>query len=943
MKKLLLFLLISPIILLAQTPTKINIKGQVADTSNTILPFATVLILQPKDSSMVNFTRSDENGNFEFKNVRNQAYLIKATFVSYLPYQELTAISPNPVLDLGKIKLKLITKELYEVVIKTAKAPISIKGDTIEYDARKFKVPPGSSVEDLLKKLPGFQIDGEGNIKAQGENVSKVTVDGKQFFSGDAKLATKNLPAEAINKVQVFNDKTEQAKLTGIEDGKKEKTVNLELKEEFKKGGFGKVTAGVGTDERIMGKGNYNKFDEKNQLSVIGFGNNINQTGLSNDDYQDFKGSQSYNWNDNADFGFSSNGGMRFFYFNDSDENEELGVPQTWRPGGGFSKNFAGGLNYNYDTKKTKFSSSYFVNHSELLVNTLQKTEQFLENTSYLTNTNSNSLIKSTNHRMSFRFEKQLDSLNTLILISNGKIGARDVNFSSLSNYLTPSDQLFRNQNNSNTSDANTNVFANTLIFRHKFKKKGRNFAISSTYNLNSSNSNVLQFAALNEFTVPNWQFALNGLNLNQNQNIDNLVNRNQLKASLLYLEPLSKKWSLESFYNFSNTINKIDRDVFNSTQTTRIDTLSRYLDNNSMYNRIGTSLRYNNKGFNVSAGLAAQQFLISGKFYNDQNQPTLGTVDRHFETLIPNIGINYDLKNNRYLYGSYQVGTTEPQSRDLQPFKDISNPMFIRIGDPNLLPQVNHETSIGYSVFNPATFKNLFMNFSFSQYQNQIVYNQSISNQLITTIKPVNISGGNQISGYFSYGFPIVKTKFSMNIYSSTFAGKNLVYINDILNENQNNNYSFGTRYDITPLDWLSIFIEGSTTISRANYSINEDRNQKFYTNSIDVDATIQFPKLVFLTSKMDYNAYVNKGLDLNQRIPLLNMSLYKILGKSKKSEVRLSAYDIFKKNLGVRQTAFQNTISQSQTQTLTRYFMLTYTYNMRGVSSKMKKSRWE
>jgi hypothetical protein len=266
------------------------------------------MLLTPKDSTLVNFGRTDEKGDFEFKNVKNLNYLLKISSVGYLPFQEEIKPSDKAINDLGNLKLKPIAKELMEVVIRTARAPLSIKGDTIEYNAASFKVPPGSTVEDLLRKLPGVQIDQDGNIKAQGQDVKRVTVDGKQFFGGDTKMATKNLSAEAIKKVQVFNDKTEQAKATGVDDGKKEKTMNLELKDEFKKGGFGKVTAGIGDKERMEVKGNYNKFDQKNQFSLIGLGNNTNQVGMGFDDFQDFKGSQSFNWNDNADFGFGGGG-----------------------------------------------------------------------------------------------------------------------------------------------------------------------------------------------------------------------------------------------------------------------------------------------------------------------------------------------------------------------------------------------------------------------------------------------------------------------------------------------------------------------------------------------------------------------------------------------------------------------------------------------------------
>ncbi len=252
----------------AQSPARISVKGLVIDSSSTTLPSATIMLLTPKDSALVSYGRTENDGHFEIKGVKRGTYLLKISYMGYLPYQQEFTPAEGAVTDLGKIQLKPIMKELYEVVVRTAKAPLSIKGDTVEYNAASFKVPPGSTVEDLLRKLPGMSVDQDGNIKAQGQDVKRVTVDGKQFFGGDTKMATKNLSAEAIKKVQVFNDKTEQAKATGVDDGKKEKTMNLELKDEFKKGGFGKVTAGIGDKERMEVKGNYNKFDQKKSVFV---------------------------------------------------------------------------------------------------------------------------------------------------------------------------------------------------------------------------------------------------------------------------------------------------------------------------------------------------------------------------------------------------------------------------------------------------------------------------------------------------------------------------------------------------------------------------------------------------------------------------------------------------------------------------------------------------
>ena len=236
----------------AQTPARVSVRGQVTDTTGTALPEATVMLLVPRDSSLVQYGRSDEKGNFELRNVRRGSYLLKTSYSGFLPAQKTFTTADAAATELGTVRMKPIAKELMEVVVKTARAPLNIRGDTIEYNASQFKVPVGSTVEDLLRRLPGMEVDADGNIRSQGREVKRVLVDGKRFFGDDPKAATKNLDAAAIDKVQVFDSKSEQAQLTGVDDGKKEKTVNLALKEEFKKGGFGKATAGVGTAGRRM-------------------------------------------------------------------------------------------------------------------------------------------------------------------------------------------------------------------------------------------------------------------------------------------------------------------------------------------------------------------------------------------------------------------------------------------------------------------------------------------------------------------------------------------------------------------------------------------------------------------------------------------------------------------------------------------------------------------
>ncbi|SOE20210.1 Outer membrane receptor proteins, mostly Fe transport [Spirosomataceae bacterium TFI 002] len=920
---------------------KIDIKGTVIDTAGTPLGFSSVLLLAPADSALVTYALCNDKGEFVFKNVPKTKYLLKATFVSYLPYQEIIDPVGEKTFDTGNISLKPMMQELYEVVVKTARAPISIKGDTVEYDASKFKVPPGSSVEDLLRKLPGVEVLQDGSVQAQGETVQRVTVDGKRFFGGDTKMATKNLGADAIKKVQIFNDKSEQSKLTGVDDGKREKAMNLELKEEAKKGGFGKVTAGVGTDNRAMLSGNYNKFDSKNQLSAIGFGNNLNQTGMSWDDYQDFKGSNSFNWNDDADFGFS--GGRSFFRFSSGDDDGESFSIPTGGNGEGFSNNGAAGINYNRNVKKDELSASYFYNQTRLVLDALQNRENFLTNSqSFINLTDSYQRNFSSNHRVTLRGTKEIDSLNTVTFIGNGRLSNSNTDLESLQEFNREGITTNRTTINNN-GDRLSYAMATTAIYRHKFKSnKKRSFSASGTYQLNKSDNEAYQ-NSVNEF--------LQATDLNEMVKTINQVNATDdkqglLKSSLLYVEPIGEKFYLESFYNFSLRNDVVDRGVFDKTDVSdvRNSSLSSYYTNTLLYNRIGTGLRYSFKGLNLSFGLAAQQFNLNGQV-NDSplssQKPT--PIDRTFKSVVPNATFSYNLKNNKYVNVDYGVGVQEPQIRDLQPVINNSNPLFITQGNPDLLPQTTHRINGGFHQYNPVNFTNLYIGVNYNYNENQIIYNQTIDpTTLITSTSPENISGGQNLGSYMGFGFPLKKTKATLNINGNFNYGKYLSYINDVQNQTNTNSINAGLRLSLTPIDWFTFYARSNWTVGNTSYSINTNQDQQIVSSNYSGEMNIQMPKSFFITSTFNYRTYVNERFGFDQKQPIWNASVFKQFGEKKRAEVRISAYDILKRNLGISQYASQNFVSTREVQTLSRYFMLSFTYNMRGVASGMKKNRY-
>ena len=935
---LLAMLFISTTFLFAQNPSKVTLKGMVQDTSGVDQPFATVMLLNPKDSALINFTRGDDKGYFEFKNVKNTDYVLKISFVGYIPYQLSITPSANAVNDLGGLKMKPITKELMEVVIRTAKAPLSIRGDTIEYNASSFKVPQGSTVEDLLRRLPGIEVDAAGNIKAQGKDVKKLYVDGKSFFGDDPKAATKNLDAETISKVQVFTEKSEQSKLTGVDDGKKEKAMNLELKEEFKKGSFGKVTAAGGNDERWALRGNYNRFNKTSQFSVLGFGNNINETGVNWADYGEFKGQNSWNGQDNGDFGFSSGGGGMMF-FNNNDED----VPRNRFDGRGFTRNFGSGVNYNFDNKKTKLNSSYFYNQTNLNLDELSFRQTFFQGTSFLNNDTSNLTDFRQNHNILARLEQEIDSNNTVIVKANlrfsGNTMTEDNSQFFFQNPQTPSNRLAL----LNTNDLNSHNLTSYAIFRHRFKKKGRSIALSTSFNDVKSN-------ALENIRINNRIFT--GLTLkdsiSQLDNDNDKVNR-QIKSSLLYTDALSKTVFWETFYNFSNTNNNVNRQVNNlKINNERVDTLSVFYKNNILYNRLGTSFRYSKDGMNISAGAAAQQINLLGQSFADENKPLKKEVKPDpFINFIPNVSVNIEPKNNMYLGFDYNYGVKAPDINDLQPINNLNNPAFRVEGNAGLVPERSHNVSMNFNYFNPGNFSYAGVWASANFYDNQIIYNQNLQvaeTGIVMITRPENLKGGGgqMINSNVWMGFPIVKTKLTMNINGGINYNFSPSFIDGQRNDTRNMGYNGSLSFNLTPNPKIIVDLSINLNLNNIKYSIQTQQNQTILNNGVDLSVKWNFIPKFFLESNLDYNAYKNDRFNFDQKIPIWNASVRRLLGKTNRFEVRLAVFDLLNQRQAIRQNGSQNYISRTISQTLARYGMLSVTYNLRGHEDKLKKNNW-
>lgn len=916
-----------------------SIKGSITDTLNNPLVSATVLLLD-RDSTLLEFSQTDNTGHFVFKRISKGEYLIKTTYVGYIPVTLPITISSGD-LDLGAIKMSEISIELYEVVIKAARAPMKIKGDTIEYDASTFKVPEGSTLEDLLRRLPGVEVQQDGSLKADGQDVTKLTVEGKSFFGGDPKTATKNLPAEGVSKVQVFDKKTEEQKITGEKSTTKEKEMNITLKDEFKKGGFGKIIAGAGSVNRYELKGNYNRFNDKHQFSVVGVGNNTGRNGLGWDDYQDFMGSQSFSFgDDNLEYGFSG-GGMRYYTFGGNNDGLESSISNSFFSGGnnngGFPKSKNGGVNYNYDHNKIKIGARYFYNNNENDRTTTEESTTFFQNTTNYKNKISQINTEFNGHRGELSYEHELDSFNTILF--NGSLATalssntNEVNEQNVENRA----RLLNRASINNGRYFDGNLYNGAFIYRKTFKKKGRffgaNFAYTRTHvEENNPTSTELDYFGNNELLDSTKTTIFYN---------DHIATKDGIKFNTTVNEPLSKIFFASIFYNYSKKVQ--DGNILVETpglgERIPVRELTRDYTNDILYNRLGSSLRFAKNGVNISVGAAYLGYTINSTIIQASNPSTPLKVKNPYSTIVPNGGISVDIGKNGYISLDYSKDIQEPNINQLIPIVDNRNPFAVTEGNPALQPTNSDRIGFYGSRSWPADGIRLNGNMSFTNFNTSIINDTKVDVNQLSYSKPVNYNGGKDINGYLSVSFPIVKNRIKTNVGYNFTANKRYAIVNDILNETSTAGNSPRINIDFTPSDKVGLYLTANYRRSNTKYNISTSQNQIIKNTNLTGQFNLNLGKGIFMSTNYTHSFFSNSRFGGSTNIPILNTSAYIQFLKGKKGELRFSLYDAFNKNRNFNQYAGGNIVSVSNTPSLARYFLVTFTYNLRGMVGTVEK----
>lgn len=911
MRILLLVLSFLPSIVVAQ---KFNLSGTLTDTLNSPLPSATIMLLNAKDSSLVNFGVSDGKGFFTMRSIPHGRYIFKVSFVGYALHTQAIAPDANVTdLDLGRVRLKPQSTQLDEVVVQGEAVPVKVKRDTIEFNAGSFKTKANANVEDLLKKMPGIDVENDGTVRAQGEQVQRVTVDGKEFFGRDPKLATRNLPADAVDKVQVFDRKSDQSQFTGIDDGQREKTINLELKPEKRNGAFGTMMAGAGTNDRYQARANLNRFGKGKQLSFLGMGNNVNEQGFSISDYMNFSGgSQSL---------MGGGGAIQI----QLDGNNSSGVPMNF--GGrqnGILTNYAAGLNFNNTlSKKTEINGSYFYNHLDQNIDRTVERINYIPDGSYNYNSFSRQRNKNENHRLNFTIDHKIDSSNSIRFNTTASVSNTRLSTLSESQTMTPDSTLQNTSLTNNTTLGDGLNISSSLLYRHRFAKKGRSFSVNV-------NSVVAKNESNGELTAEN-SFLTTGEKRNVSQENDQLTNNQALGTTISFIEPIGGRKYLEASYNFRTNKNQVERNVYdvNNGNRTTNDMLSNIYNATYSYNRPGLSMRINRSKYNLSFGASWQKTVIDGRLVLREVD-----INKSFQNILPVARLNYDFSALKHFRLEYETSMQEPSIQQLQPVIDnTTNQINQSVGNPELQPGYNHRINANFNTFDPAKGVSLFAFVNAMYTSNAISYAQTINPNLSTLTMPVNVRNASNVNVNLNFGFPIRKVFSRFNFGPTARQSNNRVLLNEEEVSSQQQTVGGNARYNFTYKDFFTLDLSANLSNQVTRYETTastKPQDQKYFNKTYTAETNLTVLKNYQFNASFDYMMYDSRTTGFNQAIPLLNVSVSRFFFKAQSGELKLGVINMLDRSLSVSQNASVNYLEQVTYNNLGRYYMISFTYSL-------------
>lgn len=896
---MLLMILFSPMAFAQQSG--VNVTGSVVEQgSDTPIEQATVRLLNVKDSAMVRGVVSARNGSFTLKNVKKGSYLLHITFIGYDPlYQPLQITGKKNPVNVGKLELSDGAIELGEAVV-IGKAPeITVRNDTVEYNADSYKVTEGSVLEDLLKKMPGVEVDSEGKITVNGKEVKKVMVDGKEFFSDDPKVASKNLPAKMIDKLQVLDKKSDMAQMTGFDDGEEETVINLTVKPGMKQGWFGNAYGGYGSKDRYEGNAMVNRFVNNDQITFMGGANNTNNMGFS----------------DLASTMFSGMGGGG-------------GRRGGFGAGSGITSSGNAGLNFSKEFKPDKLTlgGNTRYSHSDNDARSKSDRQNILpgDSSSY-DNSEAMSRTKSDNFGVDFRLEWKPDTMTQLIFRPSFSLShSMNDNFSDATTLDNERDTVNTNKS-SNYSESNGYNLNASIDFSRKLNNKGRVFSATLSGGNSDSYSDGMNHSDIVYF---NQTDALKNSIIDQRSRYDN--KGFNYRAYVSWVEPIGHNNFIQATYSISQRKQEALKNVYNQDADGIYNVLdsaySQSYRNNFISQRASLSFKSQRAKFNYTIGLNLDPSYSSSE--NFVGDTTLSKITRKVVNLSPMAQFNYMFDKRTNLRIMYNGRTSQPSMTQLQPVADISDPTNITIGNPDLNPRYTNNVFIRFQQFTPEKQRAFMIMANGSYIINDIVsytsYNQETG---VKTTTYKNVNGNYSGNVRMMLNTPLKNKKFSINSMTmASFANSN-GYINEEKNTNRNLILSERGGIDFRS-SYLDLGVNGNIRYNATSNSLQKENNQNTFNYGAGGYTTIYLPLNFKIESDVNWSTNSGYGDGFKQNEVLWNASASKSFLKNNQGTLRFKIYDILQQRSNISRSVTASYIQDSEYNTLGSYFMVHFIY---------------
>ncbi|KAB2814691.1 outer membrane beta-barrel protein [Phaeocystidibacter luteus] len=910
MKKLFLTLFATSLGLISSGQT---FTGTVTDTTGDPLIMAGIALLNPDDSTMASFGITNDVGYFETTPVGDGEYIFQVSFLGFQTYnRDVTVGEGGTASNLGNIQMAPEMNSLSEVVINGQRIPVLINKDTVEYDASSFRVRADDNVEDLLKRLPGIEVDRDGSITAQGQDVEQVLVDGKEFFGGDPTIATRNIPADAVKSVQVYDRQTDDAMYTGVDDGERSKTINLELKEDRKKGYFGYAEGGAGyADDRIpfTGKTGVHSFTNTTRVSVLGNFNNVNDYGFSFGDYRDMSGG----------------GGMgRGGYMITVDGSES--IPLNFAgPDDGLFLSGATGVNLNWDPNRNhRFNASYFFTHLDNFTTTTENSREFAGDTEITGFRESEDNSISNSHSFSINHRSDLDSMNRVEVKASGRY---QVGFSGSTIYeqrtIDGIGTLQESNRQTNSEDVNTaaNLGVNYI---HKFNNEGRILALRTSAVFENVESDGT-WENYNQFPLDNEVDSLF-------QQRNDLTSNTRYNGSVEYTEPLAKKHFLTVSGNFSVADEQLDRTTFDVYSGGFQDIYSPNFFLSEGYQGGEVAYKYTGDVHNVSVSLRGTNYYQSA--IEERFETTI--PQRSFFYLLPGIDYNWSISNFSRASFNYNSSVQMPELTQLLTLEDITNPLVTFIGNPDLEPQFRQSVWMNYGFWNSFDGSGFFAYLSGGRTDNVISTDQTIDSQYVRIFRPENFSEpAYNFNSAVNYRFSISKIGIDIRTQANGSYRTTPSKINGEVNMQDNSSVGGELSFRNSNREVIEVNIGGRLNYNWSTYSLQTQLNQEYLSHSYFANFEYSVNEQLEFETGVDIQTYTNAQFAEDQVVPVWNANISYNLVKDGTAQLQLTVFDILNQNRGVSRFGNLNSIVERNTNSLGRYAMVTFLYKFNSGSA--------